>query len=95
MGRAQLVQGPPLQGVRRRKPCESTRSWKRHGHGGRAYLGRCWIDVAYQNVERDFMNINTVPLFYGNMSEGHGGTWNQANGGEFGRVGEGWLDWQL
>jgi hypothetical protein len=64
-------------------------------HGPIAYLIGGPNDVAYQNAERDFMNINTVPLFYGNMNVGHGGTWNQANGGEFGRVGKGWLDWQL
>jgi hypothetical protein len=64
-------------------------------HGPIAYLIGGPNDAAYQNAERDFMNINTVPLFYANMPVGHGGTWNQANGGEFGRVGKAWLDWQL
>jgi hypothetical protein len=52
-------------------------------------------DIAYQNAERDYMNINNVPIFNANMDTGHGGTWNSPNGGEFGRVGKAWLDWQL
>jgi hypothetical protein len=52
-------------------------------------------DIAYSNAERDYMNINHVPTFNANMDTGHGGTWNSPNGGEFGRVGKAWLDWQL
>lgn len=48
-------------------------------------------DIAYDQSETDFMNINNVPLFNANMDTGHGGTWQFANGGEFGRVGLGWL----
>jgi hypothetical protein len=64
-------------------------------HGPIAYLIGGPSDVAYQNAERDFMNIENVPIFYANMDTGHGGTWNAHNGGEFGRVGTAWLDWQL
>jgi hypothetical protein len=64
-------------------------------HSPIAYLIGGPNDVAYQNAERDFMNINNVPIFYANMSVGHGGTWNAHNGGEFGRVGTAWLNWQL
>jgi hypothetical protein len=39
--------------------------------------------------------ITTVPIFYGNLEVGHGATWEQANGGEFGRVMIGWLKWKL
>lgn len=39
--------------------------------------------------------INNVPIFYGNQEVGHGGTWEDTNGGEFGRVMLGWLKWQL
>ena len=52
-------------------------------------------DIAYSNAERDVMNIDNVPLFYGNLDVGHGATWMERNAGEFGRVGLGWLDWQL
>ena len=52
-------------------------------------------DVAYAQAEDDFAAINTVPLFYGNAPVGHFATYAQPNGGEFGRVGVGWLKWQL
>jgi hypothetical protein len=64
-------------------------------HSPLAYLIGGPNDVAYQNAERDFMNIDQVPIFYANMNVGHGGTWNANNGGEFGRVGTAWLDWHL
>jgi hypothetical protein len=41
------------------------------------------------------MNISTVPIFHANLDVGHGGTWEQKNGGEMGRVGLGWLEWHL
>ena len=52
-------------------------------------------DVAYPQAESDTKNINKVPLFYGNLPVGHFATYSQPNGGEFGRVGIGWLKWQL
>jgi hypothetical protein len=52
-------------------------------------------DVAYAQAETDVAAINTVPLFYGNLPVGHSGTYSQDNGGEFARVGIGWLKWQL
>jgi hypothetical protein len=39
--------------------------------------------------------INNVPIFYGNQDVGHGATWESTNGGEFGRVMLGWLNWKL
>jgi len=39
--------------------------------------------------------INNVPIFYGNLDVGHGATWEETNGGEFGRVMLGWLKWKL
>jgi hypothetical protein len=64
-------------------------------HSPIAYLIGGMSDLAYTNAERDFMNINNVPIFYANMDVGHGGTWNARNGGEFGRVGLAWLNWHL
>jgi hypothetical protein len=52
-------------------------------------------DIAYNNAESDYMNINNVPIFNANDDVGHGATWNDVNGGEFGRVNIGWLQWQL
>jgi hypothetical protein len=60
-----------------------------------AYFIGGMSDVAYKNAEQDTSMINKVPLFYGNLDVGHGATWMETNAGEFGRVGLGWLKWQL
>jgi hypothetical protein len=52
-------------------------------------------DLAYNNSETDYMNINNVPIFNANDPVGHGATWTDVNSGEFGRVNLGWLQWQL
>jgi hypothetical protein len=54
-------------------------------------------DVAYANGKRDFEVMPPrVPVFYGVLpSVGHGGTYNQDNGGPFGVVAVAWLKWQL
>jgi hypothetical protein len=52
-------------------------------------------DIAYNQAEADYMAINNVPIFNANDDVGHGATWGFVNGGEFGRVNVGWLQWQL
>lgn len=54
-------------------------------------------DIAYANGKRDFEVMPPrVPVFYGVLpSVGHGGTYNQDNGGPFGVVAVAWLKWQL
>jgi hypothetical protein len=54
-------------------------------------------DIAYANGKRDFEVMPPrIPVFYGvHPSVGHGGTYNQDNGGPFGRVAVAWLKWQL
>ena len=54
-------------------------------------------DIAYANGKRDFEVMPPrVPVFYGvHPSVGHGGTYNQDNGGAFGVVAVAWLKWQL
>jgi dienelactone hydrolase len=54
-------------------------------------------DIAYANGKRDFEVVPArIPVFYGvHPSVGHGGTYNQDNGGPFGRVAVAWLKWQL
>ena len=54
-------------------------------------------DIAYANGKRDFELMPArVPTFYGVYpSVGHGGTYNQDNGGAFGVVAVAWLKWQL
>ena len=53
-------------------------------------------DVAYNNAQFDYERINHVPVVYADMSTaGHGGTYWQPGGGDFGRMVETWLDWNL
>lgn len=54
-------------------------------------------NIAYANGKRDFEVMPPrVPVFYGvHPSVGHGGTYNQDNGGPFGIVAVAWLKWQL
>jgi hypothetical protein len=54
-------------------------------------------DIAYANGKRDFETLPArVPVFYGVYpSVGHGGTYNEANGGAFGVTAVAWLKWQL
>jgi hypothetical protein len=54
-------------------------------------------DIAYANGKRDFEVMPArIPIFYGvHPSVGHGGTYNQDNGGPFGVVAVAWLKWQL
>ncbi|MET0340143.1 MAG: alpha/beta hydrolase [Polyangiales bacterium] len=60
-----------------------------------AYLIGGAGDLAYANAEADYAAITNVPVFNANNPAGHAATWDQPNGGEFGRVGLGWLKWQL
>lgn len=53
-------------------------------------------DVAYGNALLDYERINHVPVSYADMSiAGHGGTYSEPGGGDFGRMVEAWLDWTL
>ena len=52
-------------------------------------------DIAYANGMDDFEKIEKVPVAMANFDVGHGGTYAQPNGGEFGRVAVAWLKWQL
>jgi len=54
-------------------------------------------DIAYANGKRDFETLPArIPVFYGVYpSVGHGGTYNEDNGGAFGAAAVAWLKWQL
>ncbi|MFD0200400.1 MULTISPECIES: poly(ethylene terephthalate) hydrolase family protein [Saccharothrix] len=53
-------------------------------------------DIAYQNAMDDWRRLPAgLPAFMGNLDVGHFGTFDQPNGGEFGRVGGHWLEWHL
>ncbi|MCR5312312.1 MAG: alpha/beta hydrolase [Bacteroidaceae bacterium] len=53
-------------------------------------------DVAYKNAQIDFERIDKVPVALADMATaGHGATYSQKGGGEFGKMVLSWLDWHL
>jgi hypothetical protein len=52
-------------------------------------------DIAYANGMDDFQRIAHVPAVIANLPVGHGGTFQQANGGAAAAVAVSWLEWQL
>lgn len=53
-------------------------------------------DVAYSNALLDYDRISGVPVTHADLATaGHGGTYHEQRGGDFGRMVRDWLDWQL
>jgi hypothetical protein len=53
-------------------------------------------DIAYPNAMDDWGKLPSgLPAWMGNLPVGHGGTYTQTNGGEFGRVAVLYLKWRL
>jgi cellulase/cellobiase CelA1 len=53
-------------------------------------------DIAYPNAIDDWGKLPAgLPAFMGNLNVGHGGTYDQVNGGEFARVAVLYLKWRL
>jgi hypothetical protein len=52
-------------------------------------------DIAYANGVDDFNRVTHVPIAMANLPVGHGGTFNEPNGGAAASVAVSWLDWQL
>jgi hypothetical protein len=65
-------------------------------HAPVAYISGDESDVAFVNANDDFQRLDRVPAFraYRRMT-GHGGTYGEVNGGEFGAVAVAWLNWRL
>lgn len=59
------------------------------------YLQGGTTDIAYANGLDDFRRIDNVPAVMVNIPTGHGGTYNQPNGGKGARIVVDWLEWQL
>ncbi len=60
------------------------------------YISGDSTDIAFENSNDDFRRITKVPGFRAYKDGiGHGGTYNQPNGGEFGKVAVALLQWQL
>jgi hypothetical protein len=64
-------------------------------HGPMLYLTGGPGDVAHEDAADDFAKIDNVPVFFGFMAVGHGGTFSQPNGGDWARVTVRWLNWNL
>ena len=64
-------------------------------HSPVIYINGGEKDIAYANGMDDFAKIDKVPVGMANLDVGHGGTYSQPNGGEFGRIATAWLKWQL
>ena len=64
-------------------------------HAPIAYIIGGQKDIAFPNASDDFARINHVPVAMANLDVGHGGTYREPNGGEFGRVAVSWLKWRL
>lgn len=60
------------------------------------YLVGGQTDVATPNAYLDYERISHVPVVLCNLPDGgHSGTFNQPNGGTFGKLAVAWLDWRL
>lgn len=65
-------------------------------HGPVAYITGGPTDIAHGNSVDDVSRINHVPVFFGWLPVGHGGTfWKAADGAEWAEVAVHWLDWQF
>jgi dienelactone hydrolase len=65
-------------------------------HSPLVYIDGGESDMAYPNGEDDFSRINKIPIAIAHLDgAGHGGTYMQPNGGDFGKVAVAWLKWQL
>lgn len=64
-------------------------------HAPMLFLAGGSSDFLSSSATTNVNAINNVPIFYGNLPVGHGGTWESQNGGEMGRVALGWLKWKL
>jgi len=65
-------------------------------HGPILYLVGGTSDVAWKNAQMDYKAIKRVPVVLAdNTKSGHGGTYEEANGGSNARMVRAWLDWQL
>jgi len=64
-------------------------------HAPVLYLQGGETDIAYANGMDDYRQIGHVPVAIVNLPVGHGGTFDQPNGGIAASISVDWLDWQL
>jgi dienelactone hydrolase len=67
-----------------------------HLHGSVAYISGDESDIAFENSNDDFERLTGVAALRAyRKGTPHDGTFGETNGGDFGRVGVAWLNWQL
>jgi len=64
-------------------------------HGPIVYFTGGPSDIAHPNASDDVERIKHVPVFFGWLPVGHGGTFSAPDGGDWAEVAVKWLDWQL
>ncbi|HWL63806.1 MAG TPA: hypothetical protein VNQ32_13470 [Steroidobacteraceae bacterium] len=64
-------------------------------HSPVLYLTGGPSDIAHENALDDVAKQDRVPVFFGALPVGHGGTFSAPDGGEWARVSVRWLDWHL
>ncbi len=64
-------------------------------HAPVLYLTGGPSDIAHENALDDFEKHDRVPVFFGALPVGHGGTFSAPDGGEWASVSVRWLDWHL
>jgi hypothetical protein len=64
-------------------------------HAPTLYLTGGPSDIAHANATDDVARIDRVPVFFGSLPVGHGGTFSAPDGGDWAKVSARWLDWQL
>lgn len=65
-------------------------------HGPILYVVGGTQDVAYQNAQKDYDRLHHVPVALADHpASGHGGTYGNEYGGDYGRLVIDWLDWHL
>lgn len=65
-------------------------------HAPILYIVGGTTDVAWNNAQADYKAIKRVPVVLAdNTQSGHGGTYEQPNGGDNARMVRAWLDWQF
>jgi dienelactone hydrolase len=65
-------------------------------HGSVAIITGDESDIAFENANRNYAYLEGIPALRAYLKGiPHDGTFGDVNGGEFGRVGVAWLDWQL
>jgi hypothetical protein len=52
-------------------------------------------DIAYDNANGDFDEIDKLPVFRVDLDVGHGGTFWEPHGGRIAEIASAWLEWRV